>query len=73
MTEKRKPWGYVAHKGEYWAGVASAEMPRKDLAKFLGDFAADGFSIKTVFDREEYLATIKSMKHWGAPRQREAR
>lgn len=59
-----KPWAYIAHKDGYWCGVASPELPAKDLRDFLGDFAADGFSIMTVFSREEYDAALKDMKPW---------
>ena len=61
---ERKPWAFIAHKDGYWAGVASAELPKRGLQKFLGDFAADGFSIMPVNSREEYDAALKTMKHW---------
>lgn len=57
-------WAYIAHKDGYWCGVASPELPAKDLRKFLGDFAADGFSIMTVHSREEYDAVLTDMKPW---------
>lgn len=58
-------WAYVAHKDGMWCGVASADLPKRELAKFLGDFAADGFLITTVENREEYDRLIKGMKPWG--------
>jgi hypothetical protein len=59
------PFAYIAHKDGYWCGVASPDLPAKDLRDFLGDFAADGFSIMTVNSREEYEAALASMKSWG--------
>jgi hypothetical protein len=66
MSEPKsgQPWAYIAHKDGKWAGVAAANMPAKDLRKFLGDFAADGFAIMTVFDRNEYERAIRSMEMW---------
>ena len=57
-------WAFIAHKGGYWAGVISAEVPKSDLKRFLGDFGVDGFDITTVHSREEYLAKIKELKFW---------
>ena len=59
-----KPWAYITHKDGYWCGVASAEIPPKDLKDFLGEFAADGFSIMTVLSQEEYDAALATMKPW---------
>ena len=57
-------WAYIAHKDGYWAGVCAGDVPKRILAKFLGDFAADGFSISTVNDRTEYDAMLVPMKFW---------
>lgn len=57
-------WAYIAHKDGYWAGIISATVPKKDLSKFLGDFAGDGFSILTVNNRDEYNAALAGMQVW---------
>ena len=59
-----EPWAYIAHKNGYWAGIASPEMGKKELRKFLGEFAADGFAITTVINREEYDAFMSTLQHW---------
>ncbi len=59
-----EPWAFIAHKDGCWAGVAAANMPKRDLRKFLGDFAADGFAILTVNSRDEYNAALAKMKFW---------
>lgn len=58
------PWAYIAHKDGYWAGVCSPEIGKRELTKFLGEFAADGFSIQTVMSREEYKTVLDGMNHW---------
>lgn len=57
-------WAFIAYKGEYWAGVCSAQVPKRDLKNFLGEFGADGFSITSVENRDEYDAKLKGMKFW---------
>lgn len=66
MPEPREgePWAFIAHKDGRWAGVAAANMPKKDLRKFLGDFAADGFEIMTVKSRDEYNAALAKLRTW---------
>ena len=66
MTEPNpgEPWAFIAHKDGQWAGVAAANMDRKDLRKFLGDFAAEGFALMTVYNRDEYEAVLKAMDMW---------
>ena len=64
MSEQQKPWAFIAHKDGYWAGVGSATMPKRDLRKFIGDFVTDGFSITTVYSREEYQRTLAGLKFW---------
>lgn len=59
-----EPFAYICHKDNHWAGVTSPAVGKKDLAKFLGEFAADGFSILTVKTREEYERVIGGMKMW---------
>ena len=58
------PWAFIAHKEGFWCGVASATLPKRDLRKFLGDFAANGFAIMTVNSRAEYLKVIDNLKPW---------
>lgn len=62
--EKATPWAFVAHKDGKWAGVAAADMPKKDLGKFICDFAADGFSIMPVASRDEWLEVSGRMPMW---------
>lgn len=66
-------WAFIAHKDGKWAGLASATLSKKELRKFLGDFAADGFLITTVESREEYNRVIGAMKYWGEDRQAAAK
>jgi len=54
---ERKPWAFIAHKGSHLGGVTAAD---KDSAKFLAPFIRKGYAVLTVYDREEYLAAIKS-------------
>jgi hypothetical protein len=65
-------WAFIAHKDGKWAGVAAASLPKRELQKFLGDFAADGFSITTVENRDEYNRIIGSMGYWNEPTTRES-
>lgn len=64
MSEEKNitPWAYVAHKNGQLAGVAVATMPKNDLGKFLGAFAADGFAITTVYSRAEYETMLKLLR-----------
>jgi hypothetical protein len=62
MEAIMKPWGFVAHKNGRLGGVASAALDRDDLSDFLGDFAVDGYTITSVFSREEYLALTDGME-----------
>jgi hypothetical protein len=62
MSADQKPWAFIAHKDGRWAGITSADVPKKDLRKFIGDFVADGFAITTVYNQDEYHATIAKMK-----------
>ncbi|HVR57583.1 MAG TPA: hypothetical protein VMT72_12235 [Pseudolabrys sp.] len=57
-------WAFIAHKDGYWAGVCSGDLPKRELKRFLGDFAANGFSISTVNSREEYNAFLAPLKFW---------
>lgn len=68
VADTNKPWAYVATKNGQWAGVASAEMPKKDLGKFMAEFASDGFSITTVHSREQWLKLSSEMPMWRRPR-----
>ena len=58
------PWAYIAHRDGYWCGVASSELPKRDLNSFIGEFIRDGFSIMTVFSRAEYLSELAKLKYW---------
>lgn len=64
MSDGRKPFAFIAHKDGYWAGVCSPEIPKRELQKFLGDFAASGFSIMTVDDRDSYNRQLETLKFW---------
>lgn len=64
MSDNRIPWAFVAHKDGFWAGLASARLPRHDLTKFLGEFASEGFTISTVHDRAEYDALLLTLQPW---------
>lgn len=57
-------FAYVAHKDGKWAGVCSIFAGRKSLNDFLAEFAADGFTLQAVKDREEYNALLDSLKPW---------
>ena len=59
------PWAFIAHKDGRLGGVAAAEIPKRELRKFLGDFAADGFDIMTVNSRDEYNAALPKLKQFG--------
>jgi phage FluMu gp28-like protein len=62
-----EPWAYIAHKDGMLGGMIAGDADKKNLKNFLGDFAADGFSIQTVSSRPEYLAFIKDKKFCGQP------
>lgn len=80
MTDEREVWAYVAHKGGKFAGVIAGtlDLPgrakpvtvkeahawKKEIAKFCGDFVADGFDITRVYDRAEYECLTKPMGVW---------
>jgi hypothetical protein len=57
-----KPFAFIAHKDNHWAGVCSPDV--SDLKDFLGDFAAEGFTITPVADRAEYESTLAGMSAW---------
>ena len=59
-----EPWAFITHKDGYWHGVAAANLPKASLRKFLGDAAASGSAIMTVYNRDEYNAALKSLKMW---------
>ena len=65
-TAKAAPaaWSYIAHKNGYWAGLAAGEMRQSDLRKFLGEFAANGFTITPVHSREEFDAELAKLRPW---------
>lgn len=63
MAEQASPWAFIAHKDNHWAGVTVADGSR-GCGKFVADFVRDGFSILTVYSREEYTKTLDGMKCW---------
>ena len=56
-----EPWAIVCHKGMRLGGVISPTLTKKEIAKFISEFVADGYGITTVYSREEYLALINPM------------
>lgn len=58
------PWAYVAHKDGKMGGVCATSISKKSLKEFMGEFAADGFTLTPMFSREEYMAFIKDMPAW---------
>lgn len=64
-----KPWAIVAVKNGKFGGVITAECSKRDLNKFTGDFVADGYTVKPVANRLEYLALLKEcgINSVGAP------
>lgn len=61
MVSEAEPFGYVAHKNGYWAGVT---CPGKGAGKFIASYINDGFTITTVQTREEYKALLDMLDHW---------
>lgn len=59
-----EPWAYVAHKDGKMGGVCATSISKKSLRDFLGEFAADGFTLTAVFSRDEYMKFIASMPAW---------
>lgn len=57
-------WSYICHKDGHWAGLVSPEVGKKELARFLGQFAAEGFSISSVASRDEFDAKMATLKPW---------
>jgi len=57
-------WAFVAHADGKFVGAISFACGRKEVAKFCGGMAADGFSITPVFSREEYHVLIGPMGTW---------
>jgi hypothetical protein len=54
MSEEKKPWAFICMKGNKIGGVISPDLPSKEISKFLSDFISDGYSLVTVYDRDEY-------------------
>ena len=69
MTEA---WAYIAHKDGQLGGIIAGDAGKKNLSKFLGDFAVKGFAIHTVADRKEYLAFIEGKDFYGRTPQESA-
>ncbi len=66
-----EPWAYIAHKDGKWGGVAYAKIG-VGLPAWIGSYAMDGFSITTVFSREEYKAVTENMEMWEPPMEEPA-
>ncbi len=60
-----EPWAFVCHKEGRLGGVASASQPKKDLSKFLGGFAIDGYTITPVYNRDQYNSLVELMEWEG--------
>jgi hypothetical protein len=56
--DEKPVWAFVAHKPGRIGGVISPELGKKQVSKFCGDFAAKGYSITPVYDREQYNAML---------------
>jgi hypothetical protein len=67
-----EPWAFIAHKNGYWAGLCAADGT-KEAAKFVSDFVAGGFSITTVYSREEFNAILKPMEMWSKSPERKGK
>ncbi len=77
MSDTRIPWAHVGHKDGYFGGVISADLShhsmalpakehknwKREIAKFCGDFIADGYTITTVYSREEYEKLLGTLTH----------
>jgi len=63
VSDERKPWAIVAFKDKHFGGVISPELGTKQIRTFCGEFASDGYTIKPVYDRAEYLTFLESLKH----------
>ncbi len=75
-TETKTPWAHVAFKGDHFGGVIAADLReggldvpekevkkwKREVAKFCGDFIADGYEVKTVYSRTEYNAFLDGLK-----------
>lgn len=71
MSEKT-PWAYVATKDGQLAGVISAVSGakdkrakarwQKDVVEFCGLYVVDGFTVTTVYSRDEYEALIDGLR-----------
>ena len=78
MSQDREVWTYVGHKDGKYAGAISGFLEhnparrnakreaqwKKEIAKFCGEFIADGFEITKCYSREEYDALITPMGMW---------
>lgn len=59
-----EPFAYICHRDNHWAGITSPAVGKRELKKFLGEFAADGFSIINVADRAEFDRVMSGMRPW---------
>lgn len=57
-VERREPWAFIAHKDGRWGGLCVAD---KDAGKFLAPFINKGYSVTTVYSRDEYLAELAKL------------
>src|SRR5262245_48180857 len=78
-------WSYVAHKDGLFAGAISGTLdhcypngktPKKEaakwkreIAKFTGQFIADGFTITPTYSQEENAALLDSLGIWKSEKE----
>ena len=51
---------YVAHKNGVTRGVCAPAVGKRDLKKFMGEFAEDGYTLTPMATREEYLKFLET-------------
>lgn len=74
MSEERKPWAFVTHRGNEFTGVIAADISdtardrdevkrwTRKVAKFCGNALVRGSLVTPVYDRAEYEALLASLK-----------
>lgn len=78
MPDAREPWAHIAHKDGKFVGVISADLGsqatvkmakswQRTVARDTGRWIAMGFTVTTVYSREEYSAFIDGMPFWEPP------
>jgi hypothetical protein len=61
-SDEKPVWAFIAHKPGRFGGVITSECDKKEIRKFCGSFAAEGYSITPVYNREEYNAILATFK-----------